>query len=108
MKIVKHDDKICGSQEQHVINLLKRFGMEECKGVSTPLPEGVKLSKEDCPGEGTIEQIRMRQFDHRGLVGSLNYLSLTSRPDIANTTHRLRALSFTIQVWSTGEQQNTC
>ena len=41
-----------------------------------------KMTKEDCPLQGSIEQKNMKKCDYRGPVGCLNYLALSSRPDI--------------------------
>ena len=57
--------------------------MTEAKPITTPLGENEKLTKEDCPLEGSIEQENMKKRDYRRLVGCLNYLALPSRPDIA-------------------------
>ncbi|KAH9697084.1 hypothetical protein KPL71_023464 [Citrus sinensis] len=62
------------SQERYVKEILKRFKMNDCKPISTPLECGVKLSKHD---EG--EDIDPTFF--KSLVGSLRYLTCM-RPDI--------------------------
>jgi len=63
------------TQSKYAREILDRFQMSECKSVSTPLDQNVKLynsdgSKED---DGTL---------YRQLVGSLNYLT-TTRPDLS-------------------------
>ena len=82
MKIVKKENSIEINQEQYIEKLLERFGLESCKSVETPLAE-IKLTREDCPQEGSEEQERMKSFHYRNLVGCLNYLACSSRPDIA-------------------------
>ena len=57
-------------QSKYVREILNIFQMSECKAVSTPLDQNMKMysnygSKE---GDGTL---------HRKLVGSLNYLTTT-------------------------------
>ena len=42
-----------------------------------------------CPLEGSEEQRVMTERNYRGLIGSLNFLSLSSRPDIAQASHVL-------------------
>jgi hypothetical protein len=42
-------NKVTMSQKKYVDDLLKRFGMENSKEVSTPMHPNVKLSKEMCP-----------------------------------------------------------
>ncbi|KAM2891593.1 hypothetical protein COP2_009862 [Malus domestica] len=62
------------SQESYTKEILKKFKMEECKPISTPMECGVKLTKHD---EG--ESVNPTFF--KSLVGSLCYLTCT-RPDI--------------------------
>ena len=82
MKIVKKENSIEINQEQYIEKLLERFALGSCKSVGTPLAE-IKLTREDCLQEGSEEQERIENFDYRNLVGCLNYLSCSSRPDIA-------------------------
>ena len=55
--------------------ILKKFKMEDCNPVSTPVQCGTKLSRYD---EGKAVDATL----YRSLVGSLRYLTCT-RPDIA-------------------------
>ncbi|KAL5549787.1 hypothetical protein UlMin_005018 [Ulmus minor] len=62
-------------QQKYAKDLLKRFGMLECKPISTPMEPNAKM----CAHEGKdLEDATM----YRQLVGSLIYLTLT-RPDIS-------------------------
>ncbi|KAE8673149.1 hypothetical protein F3Y22_tig00111810pilonHSYRG00151 [Hibiscus syriacus] len=62
-------------QQKYAKDLLKRFGMLECKSTSTPMEPNIKM----CAHEGKdLEDATM----YRQLVGSLIYLTLT-RPDIS-------------------------
>ena len=79
---MKKENSIGINQEHYIEKMLERFGLENCKSVETPLAE-IKLTKKDCPREGSEEQERMKNFDFRNLVGCLNYLAGSSRPDIA-------------------------
>ena len=57
--------------------------MTEAKPITTPLGENEKLTKEDCCLlEGSREQEKMKKYDYRGLADCLNYLALSSRPDL--------------------------
>ena len=60
--------------------------MCDCKALSTPMAEHVKLTKDMFPLEGSEKQRVMSERSYRGLIGSLNYLSLLSRLDIAQAT----------------------
>ncbi|KAE8708930.1 hypothetical protein F3Y22_tig00110332pilonHSYRG00561 [Hibiscus syriacus] len=62
-------------QQKYAKDLLKRFGMLECKSTSTPMEPNIKM----CAHEGKdLEDATM----YRQLVGSMIYLTLT-RPDIS-------------------------
>ncbi|KAE8675430.1 putative RING/U-box superfamily protein [Hibiscus syriacus] len=62
-------------QQKYAKDLLKRFGMLECKSTSTSMEPNIKM----CAHEGKdLEDATM----YRQLVGSLIYLTLT-RPDIS-------------------------
>ena len=90
MKIDKKDGSII-SQKKYIMNLIKKFGMSDCKSTATPMVEKQKFCKGMCPVIGSIEHSSMSGKDYRGLVGSLNYMSMTSRPDIAQAAHVLSA-----------------
>ena len=62
------------SQEGYAKEILKRFGMENCKPIGTPIEYGAKLSKHD-KGEAVDGTM------FKSLVGSLRYLTCT-RSDI--------------------------
>lgn len=64
------------SQRKYAETVLKKFNMTFCKGVGTPLEANVILRN---PGEEhTVENIPYREF-----VGSVMYLMLGTRPDLA-------------------------
>ena len=64
MKIVKKENSIEINQEQYIVKLFERFGLESCKSVEKPLVE-IKLTRENCPQEGSEEQERMKNLDFR-------------------------------------------
>jgi len=64
------------SNPGHIMTLLKAFGMEACTPNKTAMATGVKLSK-------TGENLLPAGNRYAELVGSLLYLSTTTRPDIA-------------------------
>ena len=63
------------SQEKYTKEILKKYKMENCNPVSTPMEPGAKLSKYD-------EGERVDTNRYRSLVGSLRYLTCT-RPDLS-------------------------
>jgi hypothetical protein len=62
------------SQEKYTKDLLKRFNMEKCKPIKTPMPTNGHL---DLDGGGNS----VDQTLYRSMIGSLLYLT-ASRPDI--------------------------
>lgn len=62
------------SQKKYALNLLKRFKLEKCKPVATPLVVNEKLMKDD-------SEEREDPKLYRSLIGSLLYLT-ASRPDV--------------------------
>lgn len=69
----REEEKIYMSQTPYILNLLKRFNMENCNPVSTPME--IKM-EENC--EEKIDA----EIPYRELVGCLMYLMITTRPDI--------------------------
>ena len=63
--------------------------MHHCKIASTPLPEKCALSKNDQPDDGSEDASEIAGWDYRGLVGSISYLAMTTRPDLAFAAHLL-------------------
>lgn len=47
MKVTVNDKSITLDQEQYVDDLLLRFNMTDCKLVSTPMKNNLKLNKSD-------------------------------------------------------------
>jgi Reverse transcriptase (RNA-dependent DNA polymerase) len=74
LEIKQEDGGIFISQEAYVKKILKRFKIEDCKLVNTPIDCGVKLSRHD---KGNVVDATL----YKSLVGSLRYLTCT-RPDI--------------------------
>ncbi|XP_046811979.1 secreted RxLR effector protein 161-like [Lucilia cuprina] len=56
--------------------------MEDCKPARTPFNTGIKLSKEMCATEE--EKSEFEKIPYQNLVGSLMYLAVSTRPDIAH------------------------
>ena len=74
IEVKQEKEGIFISQESYAKEVLKKFKMNECQPVSTPVECGTKLSKHE---EG--ETVDPTYF--KSLVGSLRYLTCT-RPDI--------------------------
>lgn len=72
--------KIIMSQSKYVKDVLKRFNMEDCKPVTTPMNSNEKLSKEMCP-KTEEEKREIEKLLYQNL-SSLMYLAVSTRPDI--------------------------
>ena len=66
-------------QETYAKSILARFGMQDCNPVVTPLNPGVKLLKE----ENEDNEMERRTTYLQQIIGSLMYLMLGTRPDLA-------------------------
>jgi hypothetical protein len=71
---VKQDKGIFISQTKYIKEMLKKFGMVDCKPVSTPMQTSCKLSKDDKSKDAD-------QRLYRSMIGSLLYVT-TSRLDV--------------------------
>jgi Reverse transcriptase (RNA-dependent DNA polymerase) len=69
-------------QENYVKKILARFNMENCQGKATPLETTSQLSEEMGP-QTEEEREWMKRVPYREAVGSLMYLMISTRPDIA-------------------------
>jgi len=70
------------SQRSYIDAILRRFGFEDLKPVSIPMDTQKTLSAAQSPAS-TSEFAAMRNVPYREAVGSLMYLALATRPDIA-------------------------
>ena len=61
------------SQTKYIREMLKRFGMKDCKLVTTPMQTSCKLSKDDSKSTDHMQ--------YRSMIGSLLYVT-TSRLDV--------------------------
>lgn len=74
MEIIQGDKGIKIHQAAYIKKLLERFGMQDCKPVSTPGVSQLKLEN-DLNASSSVP--------YRELVGALMFLTSISRPDIA-------------------------
>ncbi|KAE8907367.1 Retrovirus-related Pol polyprotein from transposon TNT 1-94 [Phytophthora fragariae] len=70
------------SQRKYAKSVLERFGMEKCNGCKTPCTADLKLAKSMCAADADEKQL-MSSKPYRSVVGSLMYLMMGSRPDLA-------------------------
>jgi hypothetical protein len=70
------------SQHQYIVDILDRFGMADCKPISTPMEPGLVLTQAMAPSTPE-EKAEMAKYPYQNAVGALNYLATCTRPDIA-------------------------
>ena len=75
IEINRDSNKIYLTQRRYILDMLKRYGMENCNSVSTPMDKDVIFSKgsKDAGNKGR---------PYRELIGGLMYLAIATRPDI--------------------------
>ena len=64
-------------QKQYITLMLRKFGFADANTVSTPADCNVKLVKDDHVSNSTD------QAEYQSMVGSLLYIAMGTRPDIA-------------------------
>ena len=81
MKIIRQPQhqKIILSQVQYIDTILQRFGFQNAYTVSTPMDSGVQLVNQ----ESERPQVPADEALYRSILGSIMYLMLCTRPDLA-------------------------
>jgi hypothetical protein len=74
LQIHQRNQGIFISQTKYIREMIKRFGMEDCKPVITPMQTSCKLSKVD-------DSKFTYQRQYRSVIGSLLYVT-PYRPDV--------------------------
>ena len=74
LQIRQSNQGIFISQTKYIREMLKRFGMEDCKPVITPMQTSCKLSKDD-------DSKSTDQRQYKSMIGSVLYV-IASRPDV--------------------------
>ena len=69
------------SQRAYAQEVLKRFNMQDCRGVTTPAQANIVLTKEMSP-ENEEQERAMRDVPYASCVGAIMYLSTCTRPDV--------------------------
>ncbi|KAK9218753.1 hypothetical protein WN943_007390 [Citrus x changshan-huyou] len=78
----RNNRKIWLSQKNYLKKILRRFNMQDCKSISTPLPVNFKLSSSMRPSN-EAERNDMSRVPYASAVGSLMFAMICTRPDIA-------------------------
>ncbi len=83
----REDDSTWIGQPAYTKNLLETFGMQDSKPVSTPVDTSTKLTK------ATDDDNCIDQQKYQSAIGSLMYLSVSTRPDISYAVSNLARYS---------------
>lgn len=86
LNVTRSDKKVIINQKTYILEVLKRFGMSDCKSVDTPL-SGKTLTYGD--SKGSEGEGQMPYFPYQNLLGCLMFLVVNTRPDIAFATSYL-------------------
>ncbi|XP_067943084.1 uncharacterized protein [Watersipora subatra] len=78
INIKQEEETLSLHQNHYSLQILKRFGMEDAKPVSTPVDVNVKLIKDD----GVSKPVQPESY--QAMVESLLYLTIATRPDISH------------------------
>ena len=70
------------SQRSYIDAIIRRFGLEDSKPISTPMDPNSKISTSHSPSTGA-QYTTMRNVPYREAVGALMYAMLGTRPDIS-------------------------
>ena len=83
IKVEQREDSVWIGQPAYTKNLIESFGMQDCKPVGTPVNIGSTLNK------ATDDDECVDQKKYQSAIGSLMYLSVCTRPDIAFSVNSL-------------------
>ena len=87
MRITRKDGKILLDQTAYLQKVLERFGMVNARFAATPLPAGYKPIPNEGPADSTIRS------KYQSVIGSLLYIMLGTRPDIAYAVTKMSQFS---------------
>src|SRR6267154_6345533 len=77
------------SQTKYIESILRKYGLQKSNAVGMPLDPKIILEKEETDQEGNHNN------SYASLIGSLMYLAVTTRPDIAYAIQRLSSFTAT-------------
>jgi hypothetical protein len=86
MKITRHDKFLTLSQERYVAEILSEYNFLDCQSVPTPMIPSTRLTPATDEEVAAFSNLNV---SYRRAIGSLNYLSVSTRPDIALAVSQL-------------------
>lgn len=82
ISILKQNGQIYLNQTKYLQNVLKKYGMQNCKGMDTPMDPNLQLDV------NTDIDMTLENYC-RSLIGSLMYCMVSTRPDLATAVSYL-------------------
>jgi hypothetical protein len=79
MQVTQLDSQVHLTQTHYIEEILSKYQCEDLYPLATPFDPKTHLVK---ASQDQINQLLSLKVNYRGLVGALNYLSVTTRPDI--------------------------
>ena len=76
------------SQETYINSIVHRFNLEDAKLLSAPIDTNTRLLKDDCANSDEEKQ-EMKRIPYREVIGALNWVTVSTRPDIAFVVSQL-------------------
>ncbi|PLW06578.1 hypothetical protein PCANC_27983 [Puccinia coronata f. sp. avenae] len=86
MKLDRSPSGIHLHQSQYIIRKLEEFGATDLPPSSCPIDPRSHLKK---ASESEVNQFKSLNINYRALIGSLNYLSILTRPDVSFAVSKL-------------------
>jgi hypothetical protein len=80
------------SQDKYIGEILKKYNLQDCTGVVTPMTAGMKYTKSMSPKDEK-GKVQMSKVPYRSAIGSLMYVMTCTRPDIATAVGVLSRFS---------------
>ena len=81
------------SMPDRIVQALDRFHLLHAKSMPTPMPVPTKPLRDYVPEEGSDEAIQCAELPYAHIIGVLNYLAQTVRPDIAIAVRMLSSFT---------------
>ncbi|PLW27994.1 hypothetical protein PCASD_26554 [Puccinia coronata f. sp. avenae] len=86
MKLDRSPSGIHLHQSQYIVRKLEEFGATDLPPSSCPIDPRSHLKK---ASESEVNQFKSLNINYRALIGSLNYLSILTRPDVSFAVSKL-------------------
>lgn len=74
--------KLWLDQKLYIDDMLKKFNMDQCNAITTPMDINQKIPKDMCP-KSEEEIIEMANVPYQEAIGSIIYAAQVTRPDIS-------------------------